>query len=201
MIATTELVGGHATINLSSYREYSQSPTLETSSWLLGVTYAVIKGSRGTNYTTGCMSLCDSTRNVVEGSCSGIGCCETAIPRGVMDFNISVFSYYNHTRVWEFNPCSYAFVAEAGTYNFSKQDLRNLKDQGNKMPMLLNWAIGDQNCRELKRVLKVMHAWLTVIVMTRTMVQATSAVVPKDTKAILTLRMAAKVAILLGIIV
>ena len=28
-------------------------------------TYAVIKGSRGTNYTTGCMSLCDSTRDVV----------------------------------------------------------------------------------------------------------------------------------------
>ena len=54
---------------------------------------------------------------------------------------------------------------------------------------------------KLKRVLKVMHAWLTVSVMTRTMVQATSAVVPRDTKAILTLRTAAKVAILLGIIV
>ena len=91
-------------------------------------TYAVIKGSRGTSYTTGCMSLCDSTRDVVEGSCSGIGCCETAIPRGVMDFNISVSSYYQHTIVWEFNPCSYAFVAEEGTYNFSKQDLWDLKD-------------------------------------------------------------------------
>uniref|UniRef100_A0A7N2MK39 Uncharacterized protein n=1 Tax=Quercus lobata TaxID=97700 RepID=A0A7N2MK39_QUELO len=61
-------------------------------------TYAVINGSRGTSYTTGCMSLYDGTRDVVERSCSGIGC-ETAIPRGVMDFNISVSSYYNHKRV------------------------------------------------------------------------------------------------------
>ena len=117
-------------------------------------TYAVIMGSRGTSYTTGCMSLCDSTGDVVEGSCSGIGCCETAIPRGVMDFNISVSSYYNHKRVWEFNPCSYAFVAEEGTYNFSKQDLRDLKDQDNNMPMVLNWAIGDQNCSEAKKGLE-----------------------------------------------
>ncbi|XP_065627236.1 putative wall-associated receptor kinase-like 16 isoform X2 [Quercus suber] len=117
-------------------------------------TYAVIYGSRGTSYTTGCMSLCDSTRDVVEGSCSGIGCCESAIPRGVMDFNISVSSYYNHTRVREFNPCSYAFVAEEGTYSFSKQDLWDLKDQGNKMPMVLNWAVGDRNCSEAKKDLK-----------------------------------------------
>ena len=105
-------------------------------------TYAVIMGSSATNYTTGCMSLCDSTRDVVEGSCSGIGCCETAIPRGVTDFSINVLSYYNHTRVWEFNPCSYAFVAEEGTYNFSTQDLQNFKGV-QKMPMVLNWAIGD----------------------------------------------------------
>nr|POF06197.1 wall-associated receptor kinase 2 [Quercus suber] len=113
-------------------------------------TYAVINGSRGTSYTTGCMSLCDSTRDVVEGSCSGIGCCETAILRGVMDFNISVWSYYQHRRVWEFNPCSYAFVAEEGTYNFSTQDLLNFKG-GYMMPMVLNWAIGDQNCSEAKK--------------------------------------------------
>ncbi|KAF3976393.1 hypothetical protein CMV_000414 [Castanea mollissima] len=116
-------------------------------------TYAVIMGSEGTSYATGCMSLCDSKRDVVDGSCSGIGCCETAIPRGVMDFNISVSSYYKHNRVWEFNPCSYAFVAEEGTYHFSTQDLQNFKG-GDMMPMVLNWAIGDQNCSEAKKGLE-----------------------------------------------
>ena len=116
-------------------------------------TYAVIEGSRGTNYETGCMSLCDSTNDVVEGSCSGIGCCETAIPRGVLGFNIIVSSYYNHTRVWGFNPCSYAFVAEEGTYNFSTQDLQIFMGD-HKMPMVLNWAIGDQNCSEAKKGLE-----------------------------------------------
>lgn len=113
----------------------------------------MINGSRGKKYTTGCMSLCDSTRDVVEGSCSGIGCCETAIPRGVMKFEMDVSSYNNHKRVWEFNPCSYAFVAEEGTYNFSTQDLPNFNG-GQLMPMVLNWAIGDQNCNEAKKGLE-----------------------------------------------
>ena len=115
-------------------------------------TNAVINGSKGTRYTTGCMSVCDSTRAVVEGSCSGIGCCETAIPTGVVDFNISVLSYYNHVSVWDFNPCSYAFMAEERAYNFSTRDLLDLK--GNKIPMVLNWAIGDQNCNEAKEGLE-----------------------------------------------
>uniref|UniRef100_A0A7N2MI87 Protein kinase domain-containing protein n=1 Tax=Quercus lobata TaxID=97700 RepID=A0A7N2MI87_QUELO len=148
--------GGRARYNLPWLRS-GIFPISNTRNKFMAIgcdTYAVIKGSRGTSYTTGCMSLCDSTRDVVEGSCSGIGCCETAIPRGVMDFNLSVSSYYQHKRVWEFNPCSYAFVAEEGTYNFSKQDLWDLKDQGNKIPMVLNWAIGDQNCSEAKKGLE-----------------------------------------------
>ncbi|XP_050251239.1 putative wall-associated receptor kinase-like 16 isoform X2 [Quercus robur] len=81
-------------------------------------TIAVIKGTsgRGAIYTTGCISLCDRKEDVIEGSCSGIGCCQTAIPKRVMDFNILVTSYYNRTesnsRAFGFNPCSLAFVVE-----------------------------------------------------------------------------------------
>ena len=86
-------------------------------------TYAFISGSYGKNYTTGCTTLCDDKKDVVEGSCSSIGCCQTTIPKRVLDYNICVKSYNNHTSVWDFNPCSYTFVVEERAYNFSKQDL------------------------------------------------------------------------------
>uniref|UniRef100_A0A2N9J5D2 EGF-like domain-containing protein n=1 Tax=Fagus sylvatica TaxID=28930 RepID=A0A2N9J5D2_FAGSY len=117
-------------------------------------TNALISGSSGINYTTGCISLCADKKDVVEGSCSGIGCCQTAIPKGVVDFNISVLSYNNHTTVWDFNPCSYAFVVEEGGYNFSVRDLRDFRNRTIETPMVLNWAIGDQNCSEAKKDLQ-----------------------------------------------
>ena len=114
-------------------------------------TYALIKGSSGTAYTTGCMSLCSKISDVVDGSCSGIGCCQTAIPKGVMDYRIDVSSYFNHTNVSEFNPCSYAFVAEEETYNFSSKDLKDFTKRHETTQVVLNWAIGNQTCTEAKK--------------------------------------------------
>ncbi|KAL7168184.1 hypothetical protein ACSBR2_038593 [Camellia fascicularis] len=69
------------------------------------------------------------------------------IPKGVTNYNIEVHSYYSHTSVWGFNPCSYAFVAEETAYNFSSSDLANM--QGKTMvPMILDWAVGNQTCDE-----------------------------------------------------
>uniref|UniRef100_A0A2N9I2H2 EGF-like domain-containing protein n=1 Tax=Fagus sylvatica TaxID=28930 RepID=A0A2N9I2H2_FAGSY len=124
--------------NQTGWRTYYHSPSLQLSNFPIsntrnkftGIgcdTRALIWGSSGTTYTTGCISLCADKKDVVEGSCFGIGCCQTAIPKGVVDFNISVYSYKNHTRVWDFNPCSYAFVVEEGAYNFSKRDLQRFQ--------------------------------------------------------------------------
>ncbi|KAL7246113.1 hypothetical protein ACSBR2_001279 [Camellia fascicularis] len=108
-------------------------------------TFAIIGGSEGRNYTTGCLSLCDSINNVINGSCSGIGCCQTSIPNGVRNFQFRVKSFENHTRVWDFNPCSYAFVAEETTYNFSSLDLADLQGR-RRVPVVFDWAVGDQTC-------------------------------------------------------
>uniref|UniRef100_A0A2N9HKI4 Protein kinase domain-containing protein n=1 Tax=Fagus sylvatica TaxID=28930 RepID=A0A2N9HKI4_FAGSY len=118
-------------------------------------TTAVIQGSTGTTYTTGCISLCASIDDVVNGSCSGIGCCQTEIPKGVKDSRISVNNYSkNHSYVSGFSPCSYAFVVEEDTYNFTSQDLRNFRNGSEKAPRILNWAIGNQNCSEAKKDLE-----------------------------------------------
>ncbi|KAL7263065.1 hypothetical protein ACSBR1_001274 [Camellia fascicularis] len=60
-------------------------------------TYAFIKGSWGRKYAMGCLSLCDRIDDVINGSCSGIGCCQTRIPKGVTSYKIGVSSYNSHT--------------------------------------------------------------------------------------------------------
>ena len=100
----------------------------------------------------------------LRGSCSGIGCCQTAIPKGVKDFSINVTSYSLERRkqmrkklnvyhridesLWDFNPCNYAFLVEDGTYNFSARDLQDFGNRSKMTPVVLNWAIGNQNCSE-----------------------------------------------------
>ncbi|KAL7246094.1 hypothetical protein ACSBR2_001262 [Camellia fascicularis] len=90
-------------------------------------TYAFIKGSWGRKYAKGCLSLCDRIDDVINGSCSGIGCCQTRIPKGVTSYKIGVSSYNSHTFVRGFNPCSYVFVAEENAYNFSSLDLKDIQ--------------------------------------------------------------------------
>jgi hypothetical protein len=108
-------------------------------------TYVIIKGSRGQNYTTGCLSLCDSVDSVVNGSCSGIGCCQTSIPEGVIDFTVGLGSFSNHSAVLNFNPCGFGFVVEEKAYNFSSLDLTNLLNI-ETVPVVLDWAVGNETC-------------------------------------------------------
>ncbi|KAI6689475.1 hypothetical protein NL676_026303 [Syzygium grande] len=106
-------------------------------------TYAYFLDREG-NFSFGCMSACNDISEVTNGSCSGIGCCETSIPRNSFNYNISIYSYRNHTEVLGFNPCSYAFVAANGFYNFSSGDLLQLALE--KAPLVLDWTIGDKKC-------------------------------------------------------
>ncbi|KAK5842712.1 hypothetical protein PVK06_005097 [Gossypium arboreum] len=73
-----------------------------------------------------------------------------SIPRGVREYDISLASYYNHSRVLSFNPCSHAFVVEEGKYEFSASHLNNSGEDW-KLPMILDWTIGDQSCSEAKK--------------------------------------------------
>ncbi|KAA8546476.1 hypothetical protein F0562_002785 [Nyssa sinensis] len=119
-------------------------------------TSAFILGSYGKKYQTGCTSLCDKVDEVVNGSCSGIGCCQTSIPRGVTDFNLIVKTYDSHANIADFNPCDFAFVVEEGSYNFSSVDLFNLRNV-REFPVVLDWAIDTKTCEELERTSTVTH--------------------------------------------
>ncbi|XP_057468843.1 putative wall-associated receptor kinase-like 16 [Actinidia eriantha] len=134
--------------NNNPWMRFSKFPISHTRNKFIAVgcdTYAVITGSQGRDYTTGCLSLCDSIGNVINGSCSGIGCCQAIIPKEVRSFSISVNSYENHTNVWDFNPCSYGFVVEDNTYNFSSLDLQTFQNR-TSVPVVLDWSIGNETC-------------------------------------------------------
>ncbi|KAF8024973.1 hypothetical protein BT93_F1967 [Corymbia citriodora subsp. variegata] len=96
-----------------------------------------------------CLSLCESISDVINRSCSGIGCCETSIPRDAYGYNISVTSYKNHSRVMEFNLCRYAFVAQDGFFSFSTDDLH--KSPFNMAPTIVDWLIPNETCDDAKK--------------------------------------------------
>ncbi|KAG4157651.1 hypothetical protein ERO13_D02G076250v2 [Gossypium hirsutum] len=111
-------------------------------------TSAVVQGFYGKRYATGCLSFCNNITDVSNGSCSGIGCCQTSIPKDVRSYKISLGSYANHTNVLPENPCSYAFVAEVDSYTFSASDLRGFEFQSRRFPITLDWNIGNTSCNE-----------------------------------------------------
>ncbi|KAK4761712.1 hypothetical protein SAY87_029596 [Trapa incisa] len=111
--------------------------------------YAYFTGKVGHGFSTGCMSLCNSITDVTNGSCAGVGCCQTSFPSNMGVYNISLKSYYNHTHVHDFNPCGYAFVAADGYFNFSTVSLKNITQK--RMPAVLDWAIGNEKCEAAKR--------------------------------------------------
>ncbi|KAF8410187.1 hypothetical protein HHK36_002709 [Tetracentron sinense] len=113
-------------------------------------TLAFITGSNGPEYTGGCVSLCNSQESITEGSCSGIGCCETSIPKGIKSFTVNISSFHNHNRIRKFNPCSFAFIVDKDGYNFSGSDLLNFQGR-TRVPAVLDWAIGEKSCEEVQR--------------------------------------------------
>ena len=115
-------------------------------------TFVIFNGlSRGQNYTTGCLSFCDHIDSVVNGSCSGIGCCQTSIPEGVTSFIVGLGSFNYHSTLLDFNPCGFGFVGEEDAYNFSSVDLKFL--QNRTIPLVLFWAVGNETCQYAKRKL------------------------------------------------
>ncbi|KAI7998666.1 Wall-associated receptor kinase 5 [Camellia lanceoleosa] len=81
-----------------------------------------------------------------EGSCSGFGCCHTQIPKGVKTLNISISAVNNYIYARNFSPCSYAFLAREGWFEFSTIDLSDLTNVNREAPAILNWVVGEQTC-------------------------------------------------------
>ncbi|KAC0293742.1 hypothetical protein FH972_027092 [Carpinus fangiana] len=115
-------------------------------------TYAFLRGLQNSDhFSTGCMSECRNITNVVNGSCSGIGCCQVEIPPRLKNITWQAYSFNDHSEILSFNPCSHAFVVKNGNFSFSSDYLSTLQDE-ETLPMVLDWAIGNETCENSNSV-------------------------------------------------
>uniref|UniRef100_M1BNK4 ATP binding protein n=1 Tax=Solanum tuberosum TaxID=4113 RepID=M1BNK4_SOLTU len=117
--------------------------------------YGAISGPN--NFEYGCTVSCTSREDVMKGGeCMGKGCCQKQIPKGLKYYNTTMSSTQNHTDVWSFNSCGYAFLGEADRFHF--QGLPDLGDDLTvdyfyerlkaTVPIVLEWAIGNLSCAQ-----------------------------------------------------
>nr|DAD42624.1 TPA_asm: hypothetical protein HUJ06_000854 [Nelumbo nucifera] len=141
-------------LNLSA-RPYTFSETHNRFTVIGCDSDARITGYNGRNFTSGCSMICDDQQSPINNSCSGIGCCQTSIPKGFKSFELYLYSFNNHTNVLDFNPCAYAFLVNYEWYNFSVSDLGGYMDFYNRnrenVPLVLDWAIEEYSCENVSR--------------------------------------------------
>ncbi|XP_068314014.1 wall-associated receptor kinase-like 8 [Pyrus communis] len=111
-------------------------------------TNGYIMGDKNGNYgyTGGCTTVCGSIDYVANGSCTGIGCCQTPIAQGMTSFEVSATSFKNHSNVHSFNPCSFSFVVQGGKFNFFSNMLRSDYLINTQLPVVLDWSVGNETC-------------------------------------------------------
>ena len=144
-------VTGYCHGNSSQQRIESKFPISNKRNNLIGVGFSILSfitgSSRRKTYGTACVSLglydsdpYDRSDRMANGSCSGVGCCNTSIPEGVTDFTVSLLRFDSDT-----NTCMFGFVVEKEAYNFSILDLQFLQNR-TTVPVVLDWAVGNERC-------------------------------------------------------
>ncbi|XP_073012237.1 wall-associated receptor kinase 3-like [Typha latifolia] len=135
-------------INLSS--EYRFSDTRNKFTALGCETLAYINGQGSDDFATGCASFCSGPESGTNGSCTGIGCCQTSIPKDLHHYYVT-WGFNNNTR-WDSVPCSYAMLVDAESYNFSTTDLSGFEfyKRNETVPLVLDWAFRNDTCQEAK---------------------------------------------------
>lgn len=140
--------------------------TTENMLKLVGCNHMVIMQGLSGNLTSGCVTFCYSADSVVDGSCSGLGCCQGSVPKGLKSFsplifrldrlnenqifNSSVFNISNWNAI-----CSDLFVVKESSFSFSSEKLwsggYSSRSSQNTYTTVLEWAIGNETCKEAER--------------------------------------------------
>ncbi|WVZ53815.1 hypothetical protein U9M48_004707, partial [Paspalum notatum var. saurae] len=117
-------------------------------------TVAFVSGENKHDYSSACGSFC-ADEDSIDGSkeCSGMGCCQTTIPR-----NLSMFGFFfediDVTPVRHFSPCSYGFIVEEESFEFdpSYAISSNFKERHpDGVPLVLDWVVGNETCVQAKK--------------------------------------------------
>ncbi|XP_025804144.1 wall-associated receptor kinase 5-like isoform X2 [Panicum hallii] len=127
----------------------------------------IANNNSGSEYLSGCFSYCGRNLSAqMDSSCSGMGCCQTTIPKG-MDFNevgLGVIKGASNTsRTWKGfgQQCSYAVVTEAAAFSFRTTYITTtgFSDMAaGRAPAVLDWSIRNGTCEVAERNLSGSYA-------------------------------------------
>ncbi|XP_030446851.1 wall-associated receptor kinase 3-like [Syzygium oleosum] len=86
-------------------------------------TLALISDTHAT-FESGCFSYCPEDVNFTnESACSGVGCCQTSIPKSLRSLKISMSRVTKYASIQDFRSCGSAFIVDQESFNVSNYKL------------------------------------------------------------------------------
>ncbi|KAG0550636.1 hypothetical protein BDA96_01G355200 [Sorghum bicolor] len=112
------------------------------------------KGNTSAMYQTGCVSMCFQG-NMDLNACSGMGCCQTGIPKGLKYYHVWFDKRLNTSGIDDgtgglVDPCSFAVLMDSSTTAKNSPSEFN-SSRGGKAPVVLDWSIGHDDCKTAVR--------------------------------------------------
>ncbi|KAH6835821.1 hypothetical protein C2S53_006576 [Perilla frutescens var. hirtella] len=103
------------------------------------------------DFISSCVAICSKPGDLSNGLCSGIGCCQASVPKGINSVYATMDTLNFHTRVHNLSSCATHFLqsrtATISTYLISS-DSSLVSRVVETVPLVLDWAIGNQNCSQ-----------------------------------------------------
>ncbi|KAJ3680196.1 hypothetical protein LUZ60_016474 [Juncus effusus] len=145
--AKTTVTGVNGQLNLSS-TPYRFSDFYNMFTTIGCETLAYIEDSeRGCK--SGCVSVCLNIPSLSNSFCSGIGCCQTRIPKDLRYYEIRFDSNFNSSLVSSFSPCSYAVLLDSDLSEFNNySSMIDFFEHNSQIPFMVDWAIGNVTCKD-----------------------------------------------------
>ncbi|KAG8063949.1 hypothetical protein GUJ93_ZPchr0004g39840 [Zizania palustris] len=111
----------------------------------------------GSSLTTGCVATCGQggATSLTDGTCSGIGCCQTAIPNGFQYYEIWFDDNFNTTSIYNMSRCSYAALVDTSNFTFFANYSTSsafYDYYGGQAPIVVDWSIGNKTCNEAQKM-------------------------------------------------
>ncbi|KAH9699251.1 hypothetical protein KPL71_024276 [Citrus sinensis] len=95
------------------------------------------------SFWSGCISIgTNESAKLNESSCSGIGYCQTPLPKSLKSLELTLRSVHNHEDMGEFMRCDYALLADE-TFNIAEFRASEDKSSSN---VTIEWVVEEKNC-------------------------------------------------------
>ncbi|KAL0323819.1 UNVERIFIED_CONTAM: Wall-associated receptor kinase-like 8 [Sesamum calycinum] len=84
---------------------------------VVGCNHVSFMSKLGT-YISACVAVCSKPQELSNVSCTGIGCCQASIPKGLQYIDTTMMFLNKPSGDDNFNPCGYSFLAEQKQLHF-----------------------------------------------------------------------------------